>query len=94
MEIKHHSDGQKGAFFFEENGKRLAEMTYEQSGPSRITIDHTEVSVVLKGKGVGRQLVRAGVEYARENQLKIFPLCPFAKAEFEKTPEYADVLAG
>lgn len=43
-------------------------MTYEQSGPFRIIINHTEISVVLKGKGAGKQLVRAGVEYAREHQ--------------------------
>ncbi len=93
MEIRHHFDGYEGAFFIEENGERLAEMRYEQAGPSKITIDHTEVSAVLKGKGAGKQLVRAGVEYAREHHLRIVPNCPFAKAEFDKTPEYADVLS-
>jgi predicted GNAT family acetyltransferase len=37
-------------------------------------------------------LVHAGVEYARENNLKIFPLCPFAKSIFDKREAFRDVL--
>jgi len=91
MKIEHQSDGSKGAFIVETDGKRLAEMTYTQSGTSHIIIEHTGVSSTLNGQGVGKLLVRAGVEYARKNRLKILPLCPFAKAEFDKNPEFADV---
>lgn len=87
--IEHRS---KGAFIIKENNERLAEMTYSKAGDKLIIIDHTEVSDVLRGKGAGKQLVQAAVEYARSNQLKILPLCPFAKAVFDKTPEFTDVL--
>jgi len=50
------------------------------------------VSEALRGKSAGKQLVAAAVEYARANQLKIIPLCPFAKAVFDKTPTFQDVL--
>lgn len=92
MEIKHRLVGNKGLFFIEENGEMLAEMTYSKAGDTRIIIDHTEVSDKLKGKGAGKQLVAAAVEHARKNKLKVLPLCPFAAAVFEKTPEYNDVL--
>lgn len=45
----------------------------------------------LQGQGVGKQLVKAAVEYARENDLKILATCPFAKGVLEKTTEYHDV---
>ncbi len=32
------------------------------------------------------------VAFAREKNIKIIPLCPFAKKVFDKTPEYSDVL--
>jgi predicted GNAT family acetyltransferase len=32
------------------------------------------------------------VQYARENNLKILPLCPFAKSVFDKTEEIQDLL--
>ena len=92
MDIKREQTANKGAFFVEENGKRLAEMTFSKAGDSRIIIDHTEVSDVLKGKGVGKQLVSAAVDYARKNNIKIIPLCPFAKSVFDKVKEFQDVL--
>jgi len=92
MNILFEQNGNKGAFFIEENGKRLAEMTISKAGNTKIIIDHTEVSDVLRGKGAGKQLVSAAVDYARKNNLKIIPLCPFAKSVFDKVKEFGDVL--
>lgn len=92
MEIQHQKTGSKGAFFVAEAGEHLAEMTYTMAGPEKMIIDHTEVSEKLSGQGVGKKMVLAAVEYARQNQLKILPLCPFAKSVFGKTPEISDVL--
>lgn len=93
MEIKHKSIGSKGIFYTEVDGKKLAEMTYSKAGEVLIIIDHTEVDESLKGKGVGKQLVHAAVAFARTAGIKILPLCPFAKAVFDKTPDYQDVLS-
>ncbi len=92
MTIQQTDDGKKGAFYIEENGERLAEMTYVWAGSGMFIIDHTEVSEKLAGKGAGKQLVAKAVAYAREKNIKIKPLCPFAKAVFDKTPDYHDVL--
>jgi uncharacterized protein len=92
MHIQHEQSGSKGAFYVEENGTRLAEMTYSKAGDTRIIIDHTEVSDALRGKGAGKQLVRAAVDLARNNNLKILPLCPFARSIFEKVKDFQDVL--
>ncbi|WP_250436770.1 GNAT family N-acetyltransferase [Hanstruepera flava] len=92
MEVKHTNNNQKGTFFVEIDNSRLAEMTYSKAGYDKIIIDHTEVDESLKGQGVGKQLVKAAVEYAREKQIKILPLCPFAAAVFKKQSEYNDVL--
>lgn len=91
MEIKQRESGNKGAFYIEVDGKQEAEMTYSLAGTGRIIIDHTEVSDRLRGKNAGKQLVAAAVEHARKNKLKILPLCPFARAVFERTREYDDV---
>ncbi len=92
MQIKHREIGSKGLFYIEVEGEKLAEMTYSKAGDSLIIIDHTEVSEKLKGQGAGKQLVQAAVSYTRERNIKILPLCPFAKAVFDKTPDYSDVL--
>jgi uncharacterized protein len=92
MDIQQTETGSKGLFYIEENGEKLAEMTYSKAGDTRIIIDHTDVSDKLRGKGAGKQLVAAAVAYARKNKLKILPLCPFAHSVFDKTPEFHDVL--
>ena len=93
MLIQHKEEGHNGSFFVEEDEKQLAEMTYSLSGQDTMIIDHTEVDEVLNGKNVGNQLLNQAVEYARTNNLKIFPLCPFASAVFKKRhEEFKDVL--
>lgn len=92
MEIKHKSTETKGAFYIEGLTSRLAEMSYVWAGTQTLIIDHTEVSPTLKGQGIGNQLTASLVQYAREKQIKVIPLCPFAKSVFDKTPEYRDVL--
>ena len=59
-------------------------MTCSHAGPDKIIIDHTEVDQTLKGKGAAYKLVEASVKYAREKNLKIMPLCPFATHYFER----------
>lgn len=93
MKIQRQEHGKKGAFFIEENGEWLAEMTYVKAGDDKFIIDHTEVDESLKGEGIGRDLVAEAVKFARENNFKIHATCPFAKAELAKHPEYADVVA-
>jgi uncharacterized protein len=91
MGIKQIEHGSKGGFVIEQDNERVAEMTYSKAGDKLIIIDHTEVSDKLRGTGAGKQLMMKAVEYARNNHIKILPLCPFARSVFDKTPEIADV---
>ncbi|MDR2221632.1 MAG: N-acetyltransferase [Flavobacteriaceae bacterium] len=94
MEIKHSILGNKGEFVALQDGKRAGEMTYSVAGSELIIVDHTGVEDEFKGLGVGKRILLDGVvKYAREHKIKVMPLCPFAKAMFEKMPEIHDVLA-
>ncbi|RYY55346.1 MAG: N-acetyltransferase [Chitinophagaceae bacterium] len=93
MLIQHKAIGSKEMFYVEEDGKIVAEMVFNKPSPDRMVIEHTEVNESLQGKKVGFQLVHRGVEYAREHNLKIIPLCSFAGSVFKKTSEFGDVLA-
>lgn len=94
MQIEHEPGGHKGRFVIKEDGRELGEMTYTKAGEQKIIIDHTEAFPGSEGRGVGRKLVMAGVEYAREHGLRIIPLCPFAQTVFDRNAsELADVRA-
>ena len=92
-QIKLETNAKNGFFSVEINGKTEAKMTFVFAGTDKIIIDHTEVDAAFNGRGVGKKMVLAAVEYARKNELKIIPLCPFAKSVFDKTEEIRDVLS-
>ncbi|MBF7093205.1 N-acetyltransferase [Flavobacterium sp. ALJ2] len=92
MEIEQINEDRKGYYKAVEDGKEAGRMTYTWAGDTKFIIDHTEVSPDFNGKGVGKKLVMAAVTYARENNLKIIPLCPFAKSVFDKTDDIKNVL--
>lgn len=90
-QIHHEQDDSKGRYWTRIEG-HLAQMTYSRSDKAVITIDHTVVPDALRGKGVGGQLVQRAVLDARAAGIRIVPLCPFAKAQIQRHPDWQDVL--
>lgn len=93
LSIQHADGAHEGAFYVEEGGERLAEMTYAKPSPGRAVIEHTTVDDRLGGKGVGKRLVLAGVAWARATGTKLVPHCSYARAVLERDPSLHDVLA-
>lgn len=92
MEIKQFNDGEKGRFEAHVENENAGLLTFIWENKEKINVDHTEVFSGFEGKGVGKQLILASVEFARKNNLKINPTCPFAKKYLERSSEYEDVL--
>jgi len=89
LEIK---QGSQSFYIGDDEKNSEAEVHFVRVGETRIILDHTHVAEHLRGKNVGQQLVKAAVEYAKKEKLLVIPLCPFAKAEFEKNSEYQELL--
>jgi predicted GNAT family acetyltransferase len=93
MEVKHAEAGHRGSFYIERDGERVAEQTYSKMPDGKTAIiDHTEVAQSLRGQGIARKLTLGAVEWARASGVKIIPICPFAKAVFDRDPDLRDVL--
>lgn len=92
MEIKQVNEETKGAFKGFVNDIQAGEITYSWAGSSRIILDHTEVNPDFRGQQVGKKILMSIVEFARKSNIKIIPLCPFAKSVFDKNPEIRDIL--
>jgi predicted GNAT family acetyltransferase len=69
-------------------GDEKAVLQYRRTENS-ITLIHTEVPQASRGRGLGNQLIRAALDFAHFNQLKVVPVCPFVKAYLQKHPEAA-----
>ncbi|MCD7937620.1 MAG: N-acetyltransferase [Tannerellaceae bacterium] len=91
MDITHTSKKSRGVFSLSEEGRVVGIMTYQCMDEECFIIDHTEVDDEYNGKGYGTALILYAIDYARENQKKIIPLCPFVKSYFKKHPQVLDV---
>jgi predicted GNAT family acetyltransferase len=92
MDIR-DEDGPKGGRYVTGEPGQEAEMTFSRASPHLIIIDHTGVPDIYRGQGVGVALAEHAVAAARTGGWKIIPLCPFFKAQAERHPEWADVIA-
>jgi len=91
MEIQHTDDRKKGQFRAVEGDTEAGIMTYVWAGEDKFIIEHTVGNPEFKG--VGMKLLDKAVAFAREKNVKIIPLCPFAKKMFDRKEEIRDVLA-
>lgn len=94
LSIKLEKRGRRGRYVLEMPEGEPAELTYVESGPDHIIIDHTWVPPAYRGRGVAERLVVRAVEDARASGTKITPLCRFVALEFRRHKDWADVLAG
>lgn len=92
IEIKKTDEGTKGYFRAFENDTEAGRITYTFAGETKMILDHTEVNAAYRGKNIGKRILMEIVTYARENNIKIIPLCPFAKSVFDVKEEIRDVL--
>ncbi len=92
IEVKQKNNEKNGSFEAFIDGNHAGLMTYTWAGEERFIIDHTEVEEAYNGKGVGKEMLLAAVDFARKNSKTIIPLCPFAKATFQKHEDLQDVL--
>ena len=93
IEIIQQNTEKNGEFEVLFGGRHAGLMTYTWAGTDKFIIDHTEVEEAYGGKGIGKEMLLAAVDFARNNSVKIIPLCPFAKATFQKNPDLQDVLS-
>lgn len=68
-----------------------AELTYTLREPGLISADHTGVPDAMGGRGIGRKLVARMVADARQEGVRIVPLCSFVLAQARRHPDWADV---
>jgi len=94
MDIRFTESGHRGAFTAHDGDVIAGKLVTSRMNASHLIIEHTEVAPSHAGTGLGKALVAAAVEWARANHQRFLPLCPFAKAIFDRTPAYNDVRQG
>ena len=82
MDIQHS----EGRFFVIIDGKE-AFLLYKIAG-NAMDIPDTFTPPELRGRGIAEQLALAAFEYAKKNNMKVIPTCPYISETFlRKHPE-------
>ena len=83
---------QKKRFELEAEG-HTAFIEYIVNNEDIMFLTHTEVPKALEGKGVGKSIVEKTLNYIKENNYTLAPLCPFVAAYLKRHPEWKSLLA-
>ncbi len=83
-----HENTESGGRFFIENA---AQLSYRWDGEKIMVVDHTTVDRELRGQGIAERLYRRMVDYARDNQIRVVPVCSYVANMFDEHPEDASV---
>lgn len=89
LNIEH--DAANHLFFVKVKGGN-AEITYDKHADDYLDLKHTYVPEDSRGFGIASDLTENVLKFAKENQYKIKPTCPFIKNYIDKKPEYKTLL--
>ena len=93
-QFQHIHQPDHGEFFLNnEQGQRIAEISYIWRDEHTIVANHTWVDDSLRGQSVARQLLDTLVDFAREKKLKIVPTCSYVEVMFRREKSFVDVAA-
>lgn len=90
MHTNRQQEGSNGSFEIERNGQ-VAHLDYAIEGKV-IALLHTEVPHELRGQGLGSQLAKQALDWARDHQMKVDVVCEFVAIYLKRHPEYSDLV--
>lgn len=91
MEIM-REEGKSGGRWYAVIDGHEAEMTYTQGAGHHIIIDHTFVPPELRGQKVAEKMMFRAIEDAKSEALTITPACTYVAAQFQRHPEWKELL--
>jgi predicted GNAT family acetyltransferase len=87
--VKHNTDEQE--FTVDVNGSG-GELAYSLPQENVIDFSHTYVDEDLRNQGIANELIKAGLQYAQDNNLKVIASCPAVSAYIRRHPEWQTLL--
>jgi predicted GNAT family acetyltransferase len=72
-------------------GEKLCLLQYRIAN-GKIVIFHTEVPETIQNRGLAERMTETALDFARAQNLKVDPRCPYTAAYLRKHREYSDLL--
>ena len=90
MDIRHEPQNRR--FVADIEGEE-ATLEYTVRADGALDYRRTFTPPPLRGQGIAKTIVLFGLEFARDNGIKIVPTCPYVAKVIRDNPAYADVVA-
>jgi predicted GNAT family acetyltransferase len=74
------------------DGERHGFLEFTRPDVGVMRIEYVEVDPSLRGTGLGLQLVEKAVAFAKETDLKVVPICSYARAVIQRDANLATSL--
>ena len=87
LEVTHNKANRTFEVWIDE---RLSKLDYIQEGKNFV-ITHVGVYPEHRGQGVAAKIVEAALQYARENALRVVPMCSYAAAYIRRNPKHMEL---
>ena len=72
----------------------LCRLDYQMHDEGKVAhFVHTEVALAVEGRGIAAALVRAALEWAQAQNLKVVPRCSFVQSYIKRHPQWAQLVA-
>lgn len=72
--------------------RQVAFAAYRHAPDATMVFHHTLVPESLRGRGLAGRVVRAGLEYARDEGFKVVPACSYVARFIATHPEFESLL--
>lgn len=87
--VKHNPEDQEFTVEIDGGGGELA---YSLPKEKVIDFSHTYVDEDLRNQGIANELIKTGLQYAQDNNLKVIASCPAVSAYIQRHSEYQKLL--
>lgn len=88
FDIRHNRDQQRFETIVED---LLCVIDYELDG-SVLSLTHVGVAKPLEGRGIAGELTRTALDWARSQNYRVIPVCPYVQAWLRRRPDYQDLV--
>lgn len=85
MQIQHQDNHQEGEFFLNDNqGNKIASLTYLYVSPQTINANHTYVDESLRGQGIADKLYQALRDFVLAKELRLLASCNYIERKWQR----------
>jgi len=88
-EVIHEKENERFVIYMDGN-EVYVEYSMEEN---MINLYHTFTHSELRGKGLAAHVVRAALEFVKDNNLKVIPTCSYVQSFLAKNDEYKKLVA-